>query len=164
VLEMIFSRDAAAVKRRLLDRTQRDYTRQQAVVDEILKDVRENGDTALFAYTEQFDRFTVTGETLMVTELFAAASLVAKTKAAFIKTNTGIHGKPTTADQVCIIRDAVGDALPIKASGGIRTIDDMLAMIEAGASVFGIGAKSVCSIFEEIDRSLGRPHPEELPS
>ena len=94
------------------------------------------------------------------TEIAAAAELVARAGAAFVKTNTGLYQKPTTAEQVRIIKDAVGDSVLIKASGGIRTADGMLAMIEAGADRFGIGARSALAIFSEIDQKLGRKTPE----
>ncbi len=93
------------------------------------------------------------------TELFAAAALVSKTKAAFVKTNTGLYQKPTTVAQVQIIHDAVEGRIPIKASGGIRSLADLLNMVDAGASVFGIGAKSAHAIFQEIDRTLKRDTP-----
>lgn len=93
-------------------------------------------------------------------ELAAAARLVADAGARFVKTNTGLYDKPVTPEQVRIIRDAVGDRAQIKASGGIRTMQTMLALREAGADRFGIGARSAYAIFAEIDRELGRSTPE----
>lgn len=63
----------------------------------------------------------------------------------YVKTSTGFHpagGASTHA--VRLMRSVVGDALGVKASGGIRTWDQAVAMIEAGASRLGVsGTRSV---------------------
>ena len=59
----------------------------------------------------------------------------------FVKTSTGFHpagGASTHA--VALMRATVGDALGVKASGGIRDAETALAMIEAGASRLGVSA------------------------
>ena len=65
----------------------------------------------------------------------------------FVKTSTGFH--PTggaTVHAVRLMRETVGDALGVKASGGVRSHADALAMIEAGASRLGVsGTKAVLS-------------------
>lgn len=63
--------------------------------------------------------------------------------AAFVKTSTGFHpaGGATTAD-VRLLRAAVGSAIGVKASGGIRTLDDALAMLDAGANRIGTSASA----------------------
>jgi deoxyribose-phosphate aldolase len=63
--------------------------------------------------------------------------------AAFVKTSTGFHpaGGATTAD-VRLLRAAVGPALGVKASGGIRTLEDALAMLAAGANRIGTSASA----------------------
>lgn len=94
------------------------------------------------------------------TEIAQAAEQVAKTKAAYIKTNTGFYAKPTTPNTIKIIRDAVGDSIKIKASGGIRTIDDMVAMTELGVERFGISGIHALPIFQEIDKKMNRESPE----
>lgn len=60
--------------------------------------------------------------------------------AAFVKTSTGFgrHGA-TTAD-VSLLRDAVGGKIGVKAAGGIRSLRDALALIEAGATRIGTSA------------------------
>lgn len=61
--------------------------------------------------------------------------------AAFVKTSTGFHpsGGATAAD-VRLMRDAVGAQVGVKASGGIRTLDDARTMIAAGANRIGASA------------------------
>mgnify|MGYP001782000317 FL=1 len=61
----------------------------------------------------------------------------------FVKTSTGFHpagGASTRA--VALMRATVGERLGVKASGGIRTAADALAMVEAGANRLGLSASA----------------------
>jgi len=73
-----------------------------------------------------------------------ACRLARDAGAAFVKTSTGFHpaGGATAAD-VRLIRAAVGPDMGVKASGGIRTLADALAMIEAGANRIGASASAL---------------------
>ena len=74
-------------------------------------------------------------------EIVAACTAAMAAGADFVKTSTGFHpagGASTHA--VALMRATVGDALGVKASGGIRDADTALAMIEAGASRLGVSA------------------------
>jgi deoxyribose-phosphate aldolase len=72
-----------------------------------------------------------------------ACRLARDAGAAFIKTSTGFHpaGGATIPD-VRRMRAAVGPAFGVKASGGIRTLADALAMIDAGANRIGTSASA----------------------
>jgi deoxyribose-phosphate aldolase len=72
-----------------------------------------------------------------------ACRLVRDAGAAFVKTSTGFHpsGGATVAD-VRLLRAEVGTALGVKASGGIRTLADAQAMIDAGANRIGTSASA----------------------
>jgi deoxyribose-phosphate aldolase len=72
-----------------------------------------------------------------------ACRLAVDAGAGFVKTSTGFHpaGGATPAD-VRLLSSAVGPALGVKASGGIRTLADTLAMIEAGATRIGTSASA----------------------
>jgi deoxyribose-phosphate aldolase len=61
--------------------------------------------------------------------------------AAFVKTSTGFHpaGGATAAD-VRLLRECVGAAIGVKASGGIRSLADVRAMLDAGANRIGTSA------------------------
>ena len=68
----------------------------------------------------------------------------------FVKTSTGFHpagGASTHA--VALMRATVGDRLGVKASGGIRTAADALAMVEAGANRLGLSATA--AVLEGLD-------------
>ena len=51
----------------LLKRSPNQYTEYEKTVNDIIQNVRENGDSALFSYTEQFDHFAVTADNIIVT-------------------------------------------------------------------------------------------------
>jgi deoxyribose-phosphate aldolase len=71
----------------------------------------------------------------------AAAAAVARCAgAAWVKTSTGFGGGGATAEDVALLRQVVGEQLGVKASGGIRTAADALAMIRAGADRIGASA------------------------
>lgn len=67
----------------------------------------------------------------------AAAALAAAAGAAYVKTSTGFAGGGATVDDVALLRAVVGERVGVKASGGIRTAADALAMVRAGADRLG---------------------------
>lgn len=75
------------------------------------------------------------------------ACLAAKAAgAAFVKTSTGFSTGGATPEDIALMRKTVGDAIGVKASGGVRTREQALAMIAAGAS--RIGCSSTKKIME----------------
>ena len=89
-------------------------------------------------------------------EIRKGAELAVRAGIDYVKTGTGWAGKPTTVETINIIRDTIGNSAKIKAAGGVRTLDTMLAMVDAGCSRFGIGLRSIMSIMKEVDARLGR--------
>ena len=77
-----------------------------------------------------------------------------KVKPTFIKTSTGFGTGGATIEDVKLMKECVGNNIKIKASGGIRNIDDTLAMIEAGAS--RIGTSQGVKIVEEYIERIGK--------
>lgn len=82
-------------------------------------------------------------------EICKGAEIAVRSGAAFVKTGTGWSGKPSTVEHIKLIRSAIGDSARIKAAGGVRNLETVLAMIDAGCSRFGIGVNSVISILKE---------------
>ena len=81
---------------------------------------------------------------LLTDEEKVRACLAAKNAGAdFVKTSTGFAKGGATADDVALMRRTVGSALGVKASGGVKGIDDARAMFEAGATRIGasVGVK-----------------------
>jgi deoxyribose-phosphate aldolase len=93
--------------------------------------------------------FKVIIESTLLTpeEKTATAKIVADCGADFVKTSTGMFAQATVED-VRLLFETVGHRIGVKASGGIRTLQQMLAMIEAGAS--RIGTSAGVQILEEL--------------
>lgn len=69
-----------------------------------------------------------------------AAEMAERAGARFVKTSTGFGPGGATPAAVATLREAVGDRLGVKASGGIRTLAEARAMLAAGASRLGASA------------------------
>jgi deoxyribose-phosphate aldolase len=70
----------------------------------------------------------------------AGAAIARCAGAAWVKTSTGFGGGGATADDVALLRKVVGERMGVKASGGIRTAADAIAMVRAGADRIGASA------------------------
>ncbi len=55
----------------------------------------------------------------------------------FVKTSTGFSTSGATIEDVVLIKEIVGDKAKIKAAGGVRSYEDLLAMVDAGADRIG---------------------------
>jgi deoxyribose-phosphate aldolase len=78
----------------------------------------------------------------------AACTLSRRTGADFVKTSTGFSTHGATVHDVALMRRTVGPDMGVKASGGIRTLEDLEAMRAAGAS--RIGTSSGVQIVETL--------------
>ena len=78
-------------------------------------------------------------ETCLLTddEIIATSKASKAAGADFVKTSTGFSKGGATVEAVKLMREAVGPDMGVKASGGIHTRQEMLAMIEAGATRIG---------------------------
>ena len=75
---------------------------------------------------------------LLTDEEKVKACTVAKLAgAAFVKTSTGYSTGGATVEDVRLMRETVGPEMGVKASGGVRTYDDAVAMLKAGANRLG---------------------------
>lgn len=70
-------------------------------------------------------------------EIFKACIMAKEAEANFVKTSTGFGTGGATAEHVKLMRDAVGEQMGVKASGGVRTKEDAMKMIDAGATRIG---------------------------
>jgi len=106
--------------------------------DKVLKDIEELAD----AVHTKGKILKVILETCLLTkdEIVRACQLSEKAKADFVKTSTGFSTAGAKIDDVKLMRQTVGDRLGVKASGGIHSKAEALAMIDAGASRLGVSA------------------------
>jgi deoxyribose-phosphate aldolase len=91
-------------------------------------------------------------ETALLTddEKAVACALAKLAGADFVKTSTGFSKHGATAADIALMRKVVGAGMGVKASGGIRTLEDLKAMTGAGAS--RIGASASVKIVEAASR------------
>lgn len=66
-----------------------------------------------------------------------ACELATKAGADYVKTSTGFSSGGATVQDVALMRKAAGPDMGVKASGGVRTLEDAIKMIEAGATRIG---------------------------
>ena len=96
---------------------------------------------------------------LLDEEIRALAKAIKPAGADFWKTSTGYGRRPTTLRAVSLLRELAPDEVHIKASGGFKTLDDVMRAISVGA--FVVGTSSGPAIIEEagkpgaIDGALG---------
>jgi len=86
-------------------------------------------------------------------EIITASKICADAGTDFVKTSTGVAGAGAKAAHIRLMRENVPSNVGIKASGGIKTLADAKAMIEAGAD--RIGASAGVSIMKELNESTG---------
>jgi deoxyribose-phosphate aldolase len=77
---------------------------------------------------------------LSVEQIVTAARMSEEAGAAFVKTSTGFGPRGATPDDVALLRASVGPEVGVKASGAIRTLEQALALVHAGATRLGTSA------------------------
>jgi len=94
-------------------------------------------------------------ETALLTEeeKVRACRAARDARANFVKTSTGFSTSGATIGDVQLMRREVGREMGVKASGGVRTLDDLLAMVGAGAT--RIGTSNGVKIMEEALAKFG---------
>ena len=80
-------------------------------------------------------------------DIIAGCKITEAAGADFVKTSTGFNGQGATRENVGLMRRVVGGGVKVKASGGVKTVDDCLGMMEAGAE--RIGTSNGVGIMEE---------------
>ena len=88
-------------------------------------------------------------------EIRRCAEIAVRAGVTYVKTGTGWASKPTTVDTVKLIKSEIGNAAKIKAAGGVRSLETLLEMVDAGACRFGIGVNSALSIMKEAYEKYG---------
>jgi deoxyribose-phosphate aldolase len=83
-----------------------------------------------------------------------ACRLAVAAGADFVKTSTGFGSAGATVEDVALMRRVVGAEIGVKASGGIRSLDELLKMVEAGAT--RIGSSNGVKIVEEARRRFAK--------
>jgi len=70
-------------------------------------------------------------------QIIKACQLSEEAGADFVKTSTGFASEGATVENIRLMKECVGDRLKVKASGGVRTLDQVIDFLEAGADRCG---------------------------
>ncbi len=83
-------------------------------------------------------------------EITAASRLVEEAGAHFVKTSTGFAPSGATVEDIRLMRATVGPQVQVKAAHGVRTLEAVLQMIDAGAT--RVGATATVTILEDFKK------------
>jgi deoxyribose-phosphate aldolase len=89
-------------------------------------------------------------------EIVEACRLSVEAGASFVKTGTGWAPTGATLDNVRLMSETVGDDCAVKAAGGVRDLETLLAMHELGATRFGLGVRTATAILTELSAAESR--------
>jgi len=117
----------------------------------------------IHSVVEAAHEYSVTTKVIIETALLTDDEKVRACQAAkragadFVKTSTGFSKGGATVSDILLMRRTVGPDLGVKASGGVRNLDDARKMVEAGAT--RIGASVGVKIAQEAagDKTGGSP-------
>lgn len=82
-------------------------------------------------------------------QLVRGCRIAASAGASFVKTGTGWAPTGATLHNVELMKSTVGDAVEVKAAGGVRDLQTVAKMIRLGVTRFGVGLRSGTAILEE---------------
>jgi deoxyribose-phosphate aldolase len=86
-------------------------------------------------------------------EKVLGCQIVEEAGADFVKTSTGFAPTGATVEDIALMRATVGPQVQVKAAHGVRTLDQLLAMIDAGAT--RSGATATAAILDEFKQRHG---------
>lgn len=119
------------------------------VKDGDLEYVREDIQSVVNAAQGRLTKVILETSLLTKTEIAEVSRIAKACGADFVKTSTGFSTSGAKLEDVRLMRETVSADMGVKASGGIRTLADALAMIEAGATRLGVSAS--IEILEELN-------------
>ena len=114
----------------------------------------------IYAVVEAAEKYNAIVKVILETcllspeEIEEACRLSKEGGAKFVKTSTGFNSGGAKTEDVALMKKTVGDALQVKASGGIRDYDTAMAMIEAGAVRIGASASvKLTEVYENVTQN-----------
>ena len=93
-------------------------------------------------------------------EIVAGCKIAEAAGADYVKTSTGFNGQGATQENVRLMKSVVGDNMKVKASGGVKTVNECVVMMEAGAERIGTsnGVRIMAeaeSLLEQVTHAAG---------
>ena len=111
-----------------------------ALKDGRLDEVKDDIESVVKASNGKTVKVIIETVLLSDEEKVTACKIAKEAGADFVKTSTGFAGGGATASDVKLMKDTLGEALEVKASGGVRNLEDFNNMLEAGATRIGASA------------------------
>ncbi|KAL9021313.1 MAG: hypothetical protein Q9185_001518, partial [Variospora sp. 1 TL-2023] len=93
-------------------------------------------------------------------DIVAGCKIAQAANADFVKTSTGFGGQGATEENVRLMKSVIGPNMKVKASGGVKTVNECVAMLEAGAERIGASngvwiMKEAQSLLEDFTHAAG---------
>ncbi|KAI4175123.1 MAG: hypothetical protein LQ343_001884 [Gyalolechia ehrenbergii] len=93
-------------------------------------------------------------------DIIAGCKVAEAANADFVKTSTGFGGQGATEENVRLMKSVIGPEMKVKASGGVKTVNECVAMMEAGADRIGTSngvwiMKEAQTLLEDITHAVG---------
>lgn len=93
-------------------------------------------------------------------DIVAGCKVAQAANADFVKTSTGFGGQGATEENVRLMKSVIGPNMKVKASGGVKTVNECVAMMEAGAERIGTSngvwiMKEARSLLEDFTHAAG---------
>ncbi|KAL8688396.1 MAG: hypothetical protein Q9218_005687 [Villophora microphyllina] len=93
-------------------------------------------------------------------DIIAGCKVAEAANADFVKTSTGFGGQGATVENVRLMKSVIGPQMKVKASGGVKTVNECVAMMEAGAERIGTSngvwiMKEAQSLLENVTHAIG---------
>ncbi len=94
-------------------------------------------------------------------DIIAGCKIAEAAGADFVKTSTGFNGQGATRENVRLMKSVVGDKMKVKASGGVKTVNECVVMMEAGAERIGTSngvwiMEEAKSLLEQVTHEAGQ--------
>lgn len=86
-------------------------------------------------------------------EIVKASDICAEAGVKFVKTSTGWASTGATPENIALMKQTVGERCFVKAAGGVKDLQTLLALYELGARRFGIGVRTAEAILREAAES-----------
>lgn len=105
-------------------------------------------------------------------EIIAGCKIAEAARADFVKTSTGFNGRGANTENVSLMKNLVSPSgMKVKASGGVKMVNECVAMMEAGADRIGTSSgvwiiNEALSLLDQAthDASSGQGHESQQPS
>ncbi|MDD2600456.1 MAG: deoxyribose-phosphate aldolase [Kiritimatiellae bacterium] len=82
-------------------------------------------------------------------EIVSACEWCVEAGASWVKTGTGWAPTGATLENTALIKQSVGERCQVKAAGGVRDLQTLLAMYDVGVRRFGIGVRTAAAILDQ---------------